>query len=181
MASTLYRPWLKGGGSSGIGPRGRVLWGHSVYPSRTSFGVFFFCDFSLFCCFAEAITCAVSTLPRGSTPTPGTFFLLDAKGITRSLSSVYLRCTRLVWPGLPSARAKTSGSCSHARITAASSDGDGEGHWAFCAPPPMFRFLHWQLIRRDDNCLQPILRKVLRIESHKEVSFTLFGAQTKGS
>jgi hypothetical protein len=66
-------------------------------------------------------------------------------------------------------RAKRSGSCSHARITAASSHGGGQVYWAICVPPPMFGFLRWQLIRRDDNCLQPVLRKVLRIESHEEV------------
>jgi len=66
----------------------------------------------------------------------------------------------------------------NARITAASSDGGGQVYWAFCVPP-MFRFSRWQLIRRDDNRLQPVLRKVLRIKSYEEVSFTLFGAETE--
>ena len=148
-----------------------------VYPPRTSLRRF--CGFSPFWFFVGSVSYAISVLTGSSTPTPGTLFLLDAKGITCSLSSVYLGCTRLVWSALPSARAKRSGSCSLARITAASSDGGGQVYWAICVPPSMFRFSRWQLIRRDDNCLQPVLRKVLRIESHEEVSFTLFGAETE--
>jgi hypothetical protein len=153
----------------------KFLW--TVYPPCTSLRRF--CGFSLFCFFVESISYAISILPRSSTPTPGTIFPLDAKGITSALSSAYLRCTRLVWSGLPSTRPKRVGSCARVGITSTASDGDGHVHWAFCILPPMFRFLRWQLVRRDDNCLQPVLRKVLRIESHEEVSFTLFGAETE--
>lgn len=35
---------------------------------------------------------------------------------------------------------------------------------------PMFRFLPWQLIGRDNRCFQPALRKVFWVESYNEVS-----------
>src|SRR5271155_6190203 len=42
---------------------------HSVYRTCTS--VRRFCRFFPFCRFIESVSCAVSTPPRGSTPTPG--------------------------------------------------------------------------------------------------------------
>lgn len=46
---------------------------------------------------------------------------------------------------------------------------------------PMFRFLPWQLIGRDNRCFQPALRKVFWVESYNEVSLPCSKHRQNGS